>query len=237
MSFLSSLSVLALASSLLNASPVAAATSPAAATTTAASTNAGDAALTADEIVRRVQAYYDGIRDFSADFSQEYRSASLGTTRSSSGHVFFKKPGKMRWDYQGEDERYLISDGTQLWVYEPGFAQYYNQPLADSQLPSALRFLMGEGQLADDFNVRVRSQNRETIELELVPKVRNSQFSRLRFVVNATTFQVQETTIQDALGNTNRLVFSSVRQNVGLPDSGFSFSPPAGARRVEAPAN
>lgn len=239
MSLLSSLS---LAVSLLASNAVIAAspaTTPAAAPVASSSAPARTAApsLSADEVAQRVQDHYNQVRDFSAEFTQEYRSASLASTRTSTGRVFFKKPGKMRWDYRGADERYLISDGSQLWVYEPQFAQYYAESLTDSQLPSALRFLMGEGNLAEDFNIRVREQNAQTITLELVPKVRSSQFARLRFIVDATTFEVKETTVYDTLGNTNRLIFSNTRQNSGLPDSGFTFTPPAGARRVEAPAN
>ena len=188
-------------------------------------------------IADKVQVVYDSVRDFTASFTQEYTSVSMGSTRSSQGQVFFKKPGKMRWDYAGPNERYMISDGEQLWVYEPEFAQYYNQSLEGSQLPSALRFLMGEGNLRDEFAIRIFKQDDEKITLELVPKQRSSQFARLHFVIDAEGFNVIETTVFDALGNRNRLSFQQVRQNVGLPDSGFQFSPPAGTTRVEAPGN
>lgn len=256
MASLTSLSVLALMGALLgpvapsntNAKPAATATAqakpaaaPAAAPARPAAAPARPAvAATTDEaaaIADRVQAVYDDVRDFSADFTQDYTNASLGSSRSSTGRVFFKKPGKMRWDYKAPNERYLISDGSQLWVYEPEFAQYYNQSLTDSQLPSAMRFLMGEGKLRDEFSIRVRNQTAEKITLELVPKQRSSQFARLHFVVDATTYQVLETTVFDALGNTNRLRFSKVRQNTNLPDNGFDFAPPAGTTRVEPPAN
>lgn len=189
------------------------------------------------EIADKVQEVYDNVRDFTASFTQEYTSVSMGSTRSSQGQVFFKKPGKMRWDYAGPNERYMISDGSQLWVYEPEFAQYYNQSLEGSQLPSALRFLMGEGNLRDEFAIRIFKQDDAKITLELVPKQRSSQFARLHFVIDAKDFNVIETTVFDALGNRNRLIFQQTRQNVGLPDSGFNFSPPAGTTRVEAPGN
>lgn len=189
------------------------------------------------EIADKVQAVYDSVRDFTASFTQEYTSVSMGSTRSSQGQVFFKKPGKMRWDYAGPNERYMISDGRQLWVYEPEFAQYYNQSLEGSQLPSALRFLMGEGNLRDEFAIRIFKQDDAKITLELVPKQRSSQFARLHFIIDAESFNVLETTVFDALGNRNRLIFQQVRQNVGLPDTGFQFSPPEGTTRVEAPGN
>lgn len=248
MASLTTFSVLALMGAMLGpvppASTVASAAAPVSVTASAAAAaepkpSARPAAAPTDAaaIADRVQAVYDEVRDFSADFTQEYSNVSLGSSRSSTGRVFFKKPGKMRWDYKGPNERFLISDGSQLWVYEPEFAQYYNQSLTDSQLPSAMRFLMGEGNLRDEFAVRVRSQTAEKITLELVPKQRSSQFARLHFVVDATSFHVLETTVFDALGNTNRLRFSRVRQNTDLPDSGFDFTPPAGTTRVEPPAN
>lgn len=251
MASLSSLSILALLGALsfpAAAKTAAPNTAPAEVTTVAQANTASarparapsaQAGQTAEalEIADKVQAVYDEVRDFSASFTQEYTSVSMGSTRSSTGRVFFKKPGKMRWDYAGPNERYMISDGSQLWVYEPEFAQYYNQSLVDSQLPSALRFLMGEGNLKDEFAIRVRSQDDKKITLELVPKQRSSQFARLHFVIDAQEFSVLETTVFDALGNTNRLRFDDIKQNVGLPDSGFHFAPPAGTTRVEGPAN
>lgn len=188
-----------------------------------------------DEVVERIQQVYDNVQDFSADFTQEYTSVSLGETRTSEGHVYFKKPGMMRWDYRTPTERYLISDGSNLWVYEPEFGQYYQQSLRDSQLPSALRFLMGEGELSEDFAVTLQEEQEDAILLELVPHQPTGQYARLQFVVSPASWQVVETTVFDSLGNTNRLVFSSVEQNSGLPDSGFNFTPPQGAVRIEAP--
>lgn len=189
------------------------------------------------EIADKVQATYDKVQDFTARFTQEYTSVSMGSTRASEGRVFFKKPGKMRWDYAKPDERYMISDGKSLWVYEPEFAQYYSESLQESQLPSALRFLMGKGQLRDEFAIRIRTQDADKITLELVPKERSSQFSRLHFVVDDKTSTVLEITVFDALGNANRLRFHDVKQNSGLPDKGFDFEAPKGTTRVKAPSN
>ena len=186
-------------------------------------------------VVDRVQEAYDQVTDFTANFTQEYTSVTLGETRTSRGRVFFKKPGMMRWDYNEPSQRFMISDGSTLWVYEPEFAQYYTESLTDSQLPSALRFLMGQGRLTEDFEVTIPERSSRRITLALVPRTPNSQFSMLHFVVDATSYQVRETVVFDALGNTNRLVFSSVRQNSGLPNTGFTFTPPRGATRVEGP--
>lgn len=193
------------------------------------------ATATLDRVVDRVQSYYDSVRDFVADFEQEYTSAAMGETRTSHGRVFFKKPGKMRWDYAAPTERYLISDGRQLWIYEPEYGQYFTESLSESQLPAALRFLMGEGDLRENFTISLGDARGGRTVLNLEPKVPNSQYARLRFVVDDETGAVEETVIFDAIGNQNRLKFTNARQNQGLPDSGFDFEPPSGAVQIEAP--
>ena len=56
--------------------------------------------LTLTEIVARLQTRYQDTQGFQADFVQEVESATLGYTLTSEGQVFFKKPGKMRWDFR-----------------------------------------------------------------------------------------------------------------------------------------
>jgi outer membrane lipoprotein carrier protein len=188
-----------------------------------------------DEIVSSVQSYYDSVDDYVADFEQEYTSAAMGETRTSEGRVFFKKPGMMRWDYATPTERYLISDGSQLWIYEPEYGQYFTESLQESQLPAALRFLMGDGDLRDNFDISLEESGEDTATLGLDPKVQNSQYARLKFVVDRQSGAVKETLIYDAVGNENRLIFENTQKNQGLPDSGFQFEPPEGAVQVEAP--
>lgn len=200
-----------------------------------ASTGRASATAELDTIVDRVQTYYDSVEDFVADFEQRYTSAAMGEMRSSTGRVFFKKPGKMRWDYAAPTERYLISDGAQLWIYEPEYGQYFTESLTESQLPAALRFLMGEGDLRENFNISLDSVDDSTATLALEPKVSNSQYARLQFVVEKASGAVKETLIFDAIGNQNRLIFNGTRRNQGLPDAGFNFDPPEGAVQVEAP--
>ena len=84
-------------------------------------------ALTLTEIVARLQARYQDTQGFQADFVQEVESATLGYTLTSEGQVFFKKPGKMRWDFR-QPELLLVSDGTFLWLYQTAEKQVVKTP-------------------------------------------------------------------------------------------------------------
>jgi len=50
------------------------------------------------------------------------------------------------------------------------------------------------------------------------------------FTLDPKTFQVSRTVLHDPYGNTNEVVFQNARVNKNLPDSGFAFKPPKGAR-------
>ncbi len=55
-------------------------------------------ALPIEEIVAKVQEQYDTHEDFKASFVQESLVKSLGKKQVAEGMVYFKKPGKMRWN-------------------------------------------------------------------------------------------------------------------------------------------
>ena len=56
-------------------------------------------ALAPDELARRVQAKYEQVRDFTADFEHTYEGGVLRQKVTERGRVQVKKPGKMRWTY------------------------------------------------------------------------------------------------------------------------------------------
>lgn len=196
--------------------------------------SAQDAKLSAEQVAERIQTFYATAKDYQARFKQTYTDLAAGKESTSQGKVFFKKPGKMRWDYtdtkfQGM-QKLLVSDGTAFTIYEKEFDQYYRQCLRDSSLPTALSFLMGTGNLLNDFNVKLKGSTAASHTLELVPKKSEGQYKKLLFVVNASDFSVISTTVYDPYGNKNVIEFISPAINKSLPDAGFNFTIPDGVR-------
>src|SRR4051794_39311067 len=70
-------------------------------------------------VVDRVQRRYDGAADFRARFGQTLTNAAFARKTSSGGEVLFKKPGRMRWNYDKPEPKAYVADGTTLWLYEP----------------------------------------------------------------------------------------------------------------------
>ena len=55
--------------------------------------------MSAEDIARRIQKFYKKTEDYQASFKQVYTDLAAGEEKVSWGKVYFKKPGKMRWDY------------------------------------------------------------------------------------------------------------------------------------------
>jgi outer membrane lipoprotein carrier protein len=197
----------------------------------------------ARQIAATVQSFYDQTRDLSATFFQTYVNKLYDRTDRSKGHVVFKKPGKMRWDYDQPNGKVIVAGNGHLVVYEPGEegekGQVLEQSFGEADLPQAMAFLMGTGKLEDDFTFRLLDAKREGYAtgqvLELSPRKPNPHFDRLLFFVETTPQLrglVRRLLIVDGSGNRNRFDFSGFKFNSGVPESSFNWKPPADARRV-----
>ncbi len=182
-------------------------------------------ATEAERLTAKVQAFYEKTTDFSASFEQRYTYQVLGRSTKSAGTVAFKKGGLMRWDYVTPRKKAFIVDGDTLWVYTPEDHTVIKRPdFKPGSLSSSITFLWGEGDLAKEFEITLVAES----TLRLVPKTAQSGFARLRFVVDPKTGQVLESTVIDAQGNTNHLVFSEAKLNTGIDAKRFEFKPPKG---------
>jgi outer membrane lipoprotein carrier protein len=195
-------------------------------------------------VLERMQKRYDQAKDLRARFSQNYTRAVVGRATLSTGTLTFKKPGRMRWDYEKPEPRMFLSTGQVLWLYEPEEKQAFKQDLKSSQLPAALAFLMGKGKLTDEFEIAFApepaAEAKEKlpgrpgdIRLQLSPKQPQSTYKSILFVVDPKEFLVRESVLVDAQGNANHFTFDNLEVNTKVADSLFKWNPPAGVRVVD----
>jgi outer membrane lipoprotein carrier protein len=196
----------------------------------------------AEEVALRVQRHYDGVRDLSASFEQSTRVATLGVAGEAepmraTGTVVFAKPGRMRWSYEQPEKSLVITDGKELWTYDPGLGEAQRLPVQEGFLSgAAMQFLLGEGDILREFVVRARACDAERAVLELEPRAPTS-YERLVLEVAAPTGRVDASEVTDLFGNATRVAFSDVRTNTNPDEDVFRFAPPKGTRVIEIPAS
>jgi outer membrane lipoprotein carrier protein len=191
----------------------------------------------AEEIGKRVQAFYDATKTFKATFTQTYTIKVQNVKKVSTGTVTFEKPGKMSFRYDAPNGNRVVSDGNTIRVYEREAEQLFESPVGKSQYPAALSFLMGKGELQKDFNLRLLDAAQMKFEngyvLEGTPKEATPAYQKMLLYVDAQTSQVRRALILDAQGNKNRFDFNAPVVNKPVPKDEFDFTPPPGTKVVK----
>jgi outer membrane lipoprotein carrier protein len=185
----------------------------------------------ATQIAAALQAKYDQIRDFSADFTQQYESGVLKRKLTERGRVHVKKPGKMRWDYAEPEKKVFVSDGSQIYLWVPADNQVTRSAVPkQDEATTAVLFLVGKGNLTRDFTVTfVPDMPAGTYGLRLEPKLPERDYDWLQLVVDQQTLQIRSLMAADRQGGQSTFTFSNLKENIGVPDSTFAFTIPRGA--------
>ena len=190
----------------------------------------------AQEVAAALQKKYDSIRDFSADFTHLYEGGVLRRKGAERGVVYVKKPGRMRWNYTSPEQKVFVSDGRRVQLYVPADKQVIVSQLPSSdQATSAVLFLMGRGNLTRDFTVsHGQGATADTYVLHLQPKTRQSEYDWLDLTVDRKSLQIRELTATDQQGGRSTFKFSNFKENPGVPDNTFAFTPPRGTDVVKS---
>ena len=194
-------------------------------------------AAQAQQVLTKVQNFYDKTTSFSSDFTQEFFVKSHNVKKQSKGHVTFAKPGKMFWEYSLPQDNRVVSDGAVLKVYEAANKQMFEQNVDKSQYPAALSFLTGSGKLTDSFNFELYEGEKMGFAggwvLVGVPKTANAPYSKVLFYVDKASSQVRRVMIIDGQGNRNRFDFANPKVNEPVKPDHFTFTPPPGTTIVK----
>lgn len=185
-------------------------------------------------LLDRLQKHYQQTNSFSAKF-KEVISPAGGAKREREGNVYYRKPGLMRWEFSGEDQELIVSDGKQLYSYEPDLNQVIETPLAQAFRSSSFAaFMLGIGNVQRDFNAStpVTSPSDGLTHVALKPK---NGGDVVEMGLDPSTLNLRTLRLTDALGDVTDLTFSDFKTDAPLDDKLFAFIPPAGADIVKAP--
>jgi len=195
-----------------------------------------------DSVIVNIQKSYDAIKDFKAQFVQEsvVKSWNARQVQKAEGSVYFKKEGKMFWDYQTPTPQQIISNGKILWFFEPEDEQVTVTEVTDglqSQISADL--LNGNAQLTRDFKVTEITKEEDvqagTIVLELIPRASQNNLSKIIMRLNSKNFRIYQTEVYDLFENLTRITFSQIQIDTNLNDSLFTFTPPSGVEILSPP--
>jgi outer membrane lipoprotein carrier protein len=196
------------------------------------------------EVVKRLQARYEKTRDLQADFTQNTHIEGFERPITSTGKVYIKKPGRLRWTYLNPATEDIYVNKDDVRIYVPEHKQVLVGKLtqmAASQAP--LELLQGAARLEESFDVEPTPGKGHGLGglrlLTLWPKAHGREAGRSiqRIVVEVfpKTYYIRTVSLHEASGNVSKFEFSAPLANVGLSDELFEPKFPADVEVVKAP--
>lgn len=194
------------------------------------------------DLSNQVDARYAQTKDFQADFIQETRIKGFDAPLTSSGRIYIKKPGFLRWDYIKPTIEQFYIKNNQLEIYMPKHNQILrgSSPIMAST-KTAFQLLQGREKLTEHFMVKSTGDGQrgkgDLPLLTLIPK-NHDQLNSLPIhwiisEVNPKTYFFQSVSLHEISGNVSVFRFTNIKVNSGLDDTVFTLNPPDGVVVIE----
>jgi outer membrane lipoprotein carrier protein len=187
-------------------------------------------------IAQAVDNHYNHLQTLQTEFAESYRGA--GIERTESGSLWLKKPGKMRWEYRSPKEKLFLSDGKDAWFYLPGDRQVRRTSVKKlDDLRSPLGFLLGKTRLEKELNglsaaPDVAPLTAGNTVLRGVPRAMADRINQVVLEITPD-YRIARIQFEEADDSVTEYRFSDQRENAGIPDQRFRFTPPPGVEIVD----
>jgi outer membrane lipoprotein carrier protein len=194
-----------------------------------------DSSPNLETTLTRLQQRYDCSRSLQANFDETLSSPG-GMTRTRKGTVYFRKVGRMRWEFAAPSEGTVVSDGKIVYDYEKDLNQVVELPVSKALKSSATAFLLGLGNIRHDFKVSMppASSSDGLTHVILIPK---GGGDTMDLGLDPKSYDIVNFKLTNQVGGVTELKFRDIRTNVTLDDSLFSFTVPQGADIVRPQKN
>ena len=170
--------------------------------------------------IAKVEAHLAAVQSMTANFRQTDAKG-----RSDMGTLQLKRPGRIRFEYQGGD-LLLVGTGGKLWFLDYSVGQANSWSLSKTPLGILLGANPDIGRIA-----KVMPQSDPRILVVRARDARRPEFGTLilAFIRNPSApggLMLEGWTAIDAQNKRTTVKLDNQRYNVGVPDSAFSFQMP-----------
>jgi outer membrane lipoprotein carrier protein len=200
--------------------------------------------------VKRFESTYRGARTLRVTFLERY-SENGRVVRAEAGIAYFRRPGKMRWEYESPEKNLFLVDGKSAWFYVPADHTVTRVPAKQStDWRTPLALLAGEVKLS-----RICAR----VDLANAEKPEKDGDVVLSCLLKGSTTKVGQTAGNDATDSNGDMLFLEIAQDTSqlvravergsggvdiefkfkdwqfdppLPDSFFRFDVPPGVAIV-----
>ena len=187
-----------------------------------------------DPLLKKVENRYNRAQSLKLDFSETYVGIGHAPSRTESGTLFLKKPGRMRWEYSSPAGKLYVSDGKDVFLYTPEQREAVKSKLrATEDMRAPLAFLLGKLDFGREFKGFETRQEGANTWITAEPKNPNLEYTRVEFLVSPEG-EILKLKVASDTNAKMEFAFSHETLNPPVNAGQFVFHPPAGVEIRDA---
>jgi len=164
----------------------------------------------------------------------EPQDKGLKLVRQTQGHFVFQRPGRFVWETQKPYEQKLITNGTQLVLWDKDLNQATFRPAGQALASTPAAILFGDSSLDQHFDLIDGEERLGMKWVALVPKKdpnakNKNDLPYTKISIGMSNGLPKALELIDGLGSVVLVTLDKIQLNVNLPANRFNFTPPAGA--------
>jgi len=184
-----------------------------------------------EEILAAMGKAGDRLETLAADFEQTNRDHILEEEEKSSGELYMKVPGNIRWEYDPPDGKMLLVKDDKVLLYNPVAHQAQEFKQGQTRGGGAdllIGFGRSNAEIGKHYDVSLLEEDDRHVVLKLVPKPDSvaSVFAAIDLTLNKENWTPERTVFHELNKDTTILEFQDVRVNEPLPPKVFELDLP-----------
>ncbi len=199
---------------------------------------------TLEDVLKQMDAQAATFRSLTADLERTKVTVVVNDKSTESGRIFVRSDGKMRIDVTQPDERTILRDGDNFYIYNPKIHRVEEYNLGKKKSVVDQFLLLGFGtsgaSLKESYAITLKGEetldNRKVIVLELLPKteeVRKQLSKILLWLDESTWLPAQQQFFETGSGDYFIIQYRNIARNVHIPDSEFKPHWPHGTTTIQ----
>ncbi|MCS2609095.1 outer membrane lipoprotein chaperone LolA [Halomonas dongshanensis] len=181
----------------------------------------------ANEAAERLTAKLDPLQNYQASFEQRILDSSGQRLQSAQGEMWLSRPGMLRWEVEAPYAQTVVSDGSEVYLYDPDLEQVTVQAMDNRVTHTPALLLSGSASdLTESYDVFYEQEAGNDV-FTLIPVSADTLFEELSMVFDSET--LTELWMTDSTGQQTAIAFNGITQNGNIPSERFRFDIPEGA--------
>lgn len=165
--------------------------------------------------LRQISDYLNGLQTAQGGFTQINADGTLST-----GQIYIKRPGRIRFEYNAPDDTMVLAGGGQLAIFDPrsntGPDRY---PLSRTPLSIILRENVDLG--SENMVTNVTSDGTTTTVTAQDPE--NPQYGNIQLVFTANPVELRQWIVTDDLGTQTTVILNDLVAGAAIRDVLFNI--------------